>query len=209
MQENYGNKKSKRTVKFFYRRKHAKKENRNDGLTSLLLPSFLGIMICAVCLAGGTFAWFTASQTTSTQVIKAANYSVITTVNDGTDNIDSENGIYSLEVGKTYSKTYKVTIEANGSATTGYCIIKLGNTEPYTEVHTAPISTGQNLTIELKINKDTTLQMIAQWGTSSKPEKEFISESYTYGDAKLTDTTNADEEIEQSPTEQTTENSPS
>ncbi len=196
---------AKKIVEFFSRGKHAKKENRNDGLTSLLLPSFLGIMICAVCLAGGTFAWFTASQSTSTQVIQAANYSVITSVNDGTKNIDSENDIYSLEAGK----PYKVTIEANGSATTGYCIIKLGTEELHTEQFPTKDNADKN-TIEFTIYVDTetTMEIIAQWGTSTKPIDSKVEDggTYTHGDAEPIATTNTEEEIEQGTTEQTTEN---
>ncbi len=194
---------AKKIVKFFSRGKHAKKEQHNDGLTSLLLPSFLGIMICAVCLAGGTFAWFTALQTTSTQVIKAANYSIETTINDGTTDITADNGVYSLESGK----TYKITIEATGSATTGYCIIKLGDTDIHTEQFPTIDNTDKKfITFTLEINQAVDMEIIAQWGTSaSKGEKLLNGDTYTHGVAEPIATANTEEEIEQSSTEHTTE----
>ncbi len=182
---------AKRIVRFFSRGRHAKKEKHNDGLTSLLLPSFLGIMICAVCLAGGTFAWFTASQTTSTQVIQAANYSIVSTVNDGTIDITAENGSYALES----KKKYTVKIEATGSATTGYCIIKLGDINIHTEQFpTQDNANKKSITFTLEINQAVDMEIIAQWGTSASKEKKLQDgETYTYGNVN-TATVNAEEE---------------
>ncbi len=202
MEGNCGNKKFKKTANFFYRRKYTKKEKHNDGWVGLLLPSFLGIMICAVCLAGGTFAWFTASQTTSTQVIQAANYSVETTINDGAIT-SNEDGTYALAQG-----TYTVKIEATGSATTGYCIIKLGDTDIHTEQFPTIDNTDKKtITFTLKINQAVDMEIIAQWGTSTKTDDSKVADggTYTHGYAEPIVTANTEEEIEQSSTEQITE----
>ncbi len=198
---------AKRIVRFFSRGRHAKKENRNDGLTSLLLPSFLGITICAVCLAGGTFAWFTASQTTATQTITAANYKINTSVKiKDSENIinPSQNGIYEL---KANDAGYQVVLDATEStATTGYCVLELGNTKIYTQQFPSQKYSEKAITIYLDIKEDTTLTIISQWGTSASEEKKFLNgDTYTYGATEPTSTTNKEEKIEQGTTEQTTE----
>ncbi len=171
---------AKKIVKFFSRGRHAKKEKYNDGLTSLLLPSFLGIIICAVCLAGGTFAWFTASQSTTTQTIIAAEYNIDVVVENTADNqpINSTNGLYSLAA----DIDYKIKITATGDATTGYCVIQLNDDEP---LHTEQFPTKDDVnknTIEFTIHTDkqTTMQITAQWGSSTKTEEERIKNGAKY-----------------------------
>ncbi len=195
---------AKKIVRFFSRGKHAKKENRNDGLTGLLLPSFLGIMICAVCLACGTFAWFTASQTTATQNITAANYKIKATVSVDTVEQISNNGVYNLKANTIYS----VRLDSSDStATTGYGILELGDTKIVTQQFPSQDYIERTITVFLDIKEDTTLKIIAQWGTSTSKEKKFLNgDTYTYGVAEPTSTTNTEKEIEQGTTEQTTEN---
>ncbi len=164
--------------RFFYRGKHAEKEEKSDGFTSMLMPSVLGICICAVCLAGSTFAWFTASQSTATQTIQAANYNVTTVVTISNETpISEQNGVYHLEK----DTTYEVTLTAKGDATTGYCILDFGGSKAYTD----QIAKGTSITINLKMNESATLEITAVWGTYAGDGK--ISTEYTYGTATIAD----------------------
>ncbi len=165
-----------------------KSEERNIYL--MLLPMLLGICLCTVCLVGGTFAWFSASQTTSTQSIVSSNYSVNTTVValDGAA-VDTQNGsIYTLEAGKTYN----VTLQASGSATTGYCIVKL-NDDFF--CHTVQFPSNENTTgsisFSLKMNESADLSIEAQWGSSAWDEEKKIknNETYSYGEQKTVELT--------------------
>lgn len=179
---------AKKIVRFFSRGKHAKKENRNDGLTSLLLPSFLGIMICTVCLAGGTFAWFTASQTTATQTIVAANYTVGIEVFDQANQLVGESNTIALSKG-----TYTVKLTASGDATTGYCILDFGDDiEPkYTE----QIAKGENITLNLVVNESVNLTITSVWGTYTG--ERIIDRRCTYGTDDGDTSDNTDKEDEQ------------
>ncbi len=166
--------------KFFYRGKYTKKHENSDGFFSLLIPSVLGMCLCCVCLAGGTFAWFTASESTGTQNIQTANYSVSVTVIGGdwrsTKNTEVD-FTKKLPVGE-----YEVKITAIGSATNGYCILSFDGV-PWR--HTSPIAVGETLVFKLDMKKEAVLEVSAQWGSSSKaPEDKIINraEPYTYGD---------------------------
>lgn len=45
--------------------KRMQKEKHSDNIVHILAPSVLGLCICAVCLCGMSWAWFTASTAAS------------------------------------------------------------------------------------------------------------------------------------------------
>ncbi len=168
---------AKRILKRFYRGKYLKEKEESDGLTAMLLPSLLGIGLCAVCLAGGTYAWFSATQSAPAQVIQSAQYSVSTQVltAEGTQ-LPAYAGAYTLEAGQTYT----VVLTAAGDASTGYCILNLEDAR----LHTVQIPVGTSLTFTLETRKSAVLTVTAQWGSSTRPEAERLAPAgaYTYGD---------------------------
>ncbi len=188
----------RRFRRFFRRGKHSKPK-QSDNIFKLLIPSFLGIAICAVCLMGGTFAWFTASQTTATQTIAAANYSVGVEVFDENNRLVSDNNTIALSKG-----TYFVKLTATGDATTGYCILNFGDdTEPkYTE----QIAKGTSITLNLVVNESVELNITSVWGTYTG--ERIADRKCTYGtdDSDTNDNTDKKDEQPSAITEQTTEN---
>ncbi len=153
----------------FSRGKHIRKENKkDDGFISMILPSILGICLCAVCLAGGTFAWFSATQNVATQTIVAADYSVSVEIKGTDTEVLPENGVYSLSKDTTYS----VTLSAQGTAENGYAILRYGkltgDAPVYSEAHTQAIAVGMPITVQVAPDADCELKIIAQWGKSSQ-----------------------------------------
>ncbi len=142
-------------VKYFFSRK---KESQNtDHLTSLLFPSLLGMLVCSLCLVSGTFAWFTASQTTGVPTIQAGRYTVNTTVLTAEQTpITGTNNRYALDAG-----TYTVVLTAQGDATTGYCVISVDGTEKTTQ------QVPQTMTFTLIIQESATVVITPQWGTAA------------------------------------------
>ncbi len=141
--------------KLFYRGKYCKPKEK-DPIFSMLMPSLLGIAVCSVCLAGSTFAWFTASQSTATQTLRAANYEVSARIQSGETELDAVNGNFSLEEGE-----YTVALTAGGDANTGYCVLNFDGTKVYTD----QIPQGGAMTFTLKVDGVTTLKIAAVWGT--------------------------------------------
>lgn len=145
-----------------YMPKHTKPTDENIG--RLLLPSVVGTLICMACLAGTTWAWFSASVTTPPQMLTAANYEVEVSVNDAPA-IPAENGRYRLEPG---SNTVKLT--AVGSASSGYCkIIFGGDTEnPYYTPQfpnpEEPTPTAEFI-FTVNVAAETEMVVIPTWGT--------------------------------------------
>lgn len=115
----------------FYDPKHEKPTDEN--IFRLLMPSFVGIIVCMVCLAGSTWAWFYASIQVQPQTIAAANFNIVASIKDANDNeipITSK-GSYALSQGS----EYKVTLTAVGTADKfgGYCMVEGAGASHYTD----------------------------------------------------------------------------
>ena len=61
---------------FFHQPKRAEKETRIDGVFHILAPSLAAFCLCAVCLCGASWAWFTASSGIGAAKVQAATYTV-------------------------------------------------------------------------------------------------------------------------------------
>ncbi len=153
--------KVKKIKRFLSRGKH---ERKKDNIVMMLAPMFISIAICSICLAGSTYAWFTANVTSSTNKIQSANYYVDTTLNG-----ESFGKECVLEVG-----TYDVSLRAQGSAKKGFCVIYLGDKE----LHTEQILPGEQLAFQLTVNKKTNIKIVPQWGISAKGIPDIINEGH-------------------------------
>ena len=93
------------------------------------IPLLLGMLICMSCLAGVTFAWFTANQTAPVQLIQSAEYSVAVVVNDTSTEtpieVNKAENVASCTL--TPNISYSVTLTPDGTATKGYCLITDGD----------------------------------------------------------------------------------
>lgn len=159
--------------RIYHKAKHGKAVKRSDGLYHILAPSVIGICICAVCLCGASWAWFSATQTSSVTVIHTATYTVNVTAAMGETpaEVATDSGVYtvSLESGN----TYKITISANGTANTGFCTVALGE-QTY---HTPQIEKNTSFTFEVNAYQNGSLTITPQWGTCATSENILNSET--------------------------------
>ena len=155
------------------------KNTEERSILRMLCPSLLGIMVCLICLAGMSWAWFTAGvQSQST--ITAKSYTLNETVKvktDGTsaDSADAANtGTLKKESDGTYTLAantqYVVTLKPSATPKNGgYCILKMtyagdgGNVEE--KYCTVALESGKeyNFTIS-NGDKAVKCQLIAAWG---------------------------------------------
>ena len=144
----------------------------------IMLSSIFGILICGICLAGLTWAWFTSSISSAANTITAADFSVGVEFKQNESVIEPviENESYKLNSG-----TYTVTVTASGSATTGYCTVKLelseDNIKAYHTIQLYPAGGEEKpQAVEFTVNaqQDLVLTIIPQWATFAKPENELL-----------------------------------
>ncbi len=166
-------------TRLFYKGKYYKKEEK-DNLTAMILPSVFGILLCAVCLMGSTWAWFTATKSTETANIQAASYTVTTAISDENNTLVATENTATLQQG-----TYTVTLTANGDASTGYCKVIIGSTEKLTQQFPSAEYPEKSITFTLVINEPARVEFIPCWGTSATDEAERIlnGSEHTYGTA--------------------------
>ena len=133
-----------------------------------MISSVLGIILCTVCLAGMTWAWFSDSVTSHSSNITSASFSVKVTVNKGIDNteIPLTDGEYILEQS---SEKYKVTLKATGSASTVYCKVNI-NEVIYT-VQLNPNSNNDTFIFEIDCSgTSATVTFTPTWSNSGSSE---------------------------------------
>lgn len=101
-----------------YRREYEKPTDAN--ILRLLTPSILGMLLCMVCLAGMTWAWFTSTSDAAVTTIQAAKFEVDVSFND--DEVTKTDGHYTIEPEKMYKVTLKAPEELKNKV---YCKIDI------------------------------------------------------------------------------------
>ncbi len=145
-------------------------KNAKLNIDRMLLPLVLGMLLCAICLVGGTYAWFTGNQQVTALPIEAASYQVEAQILDEQGLAPAYDGqSHTLEAGK----LYQVKLTAQGTASTGYAIVSLGED---TKLITAQIAQGEMLEFILQCGEETSAQIAGSWGTSSKFEQPDIEQ---------------------------------
>ncbi len=186
-------KRAKKLLKIFYRPQRAKEKPRDD-IFVMLTPFLIGIAVCGVCLAGSSYAWFTASVGSGATNITAANYDVEVILTCEGDSVMQTDGVYKLEAGKTYD----LKLKPDGTAKFGYCRLVFGEGESAVTAITDQIPTetykNDSFRLTLKINEAVDLKVIHEWGTSASSEQKLQNGSvYTFGEKQSTSTPSPEE----------------
>ena len=149
----------------------------DHSLSRILLSSVMGIVLCILCLAGLTWAWFSDSVSSQSPAITAADYDVqIQVTKSGVELQPSEPGNYTLAAGSNADRSYTVTIRALGTASTGYCTVQFGE-ETYHTVQLYP--NGDAITFTVTATVASPLTITPQWGTYANDSESRIENGTT------------------------------
>lgn len=141
----------------FYIPKHEKLPDKVFRCRMITL--LLTMLACTAVLITSTWAWFTMNVATQATTVASAYYSV------SVDNAESGRYICPL----TYEDKHTFVITADGTATTGYCKIQVGEQVYYTK----QIPQGSSLVLTVQAEKGTHIIFTPGWGLLSN----FTSES--------------------------------
>ena len=188
---------------FFHRAKHATEEKRSDGLMHILAPSVIGIFICAVCLCGVSWAWFTASTSTGTAQIQSSSYKLSYQIGEDTTATEL------TEADNTYTLTANacvIKLKATGTAgATGYCSIKIGDETYYTE---QIFVNGSAFTFTVNAAEGTQITLTPKWGTYSHAATLHNSKGITATVSQQSNTQEPNSIVTTEPTAPTTPTTP-
>lgn len=168
---------------FFHQPKRAEKETRIDGVFHILAPSLAAFCLCAVCLCGASWAWFTASSGIGAAKVQAATYIVEIECEHETGGW--QDGEYQISLGGNHDseKTYELCITANGgTATDGFCDVKIGD-ETY-QTNQIPNGSKFSFSVTVPANEIATLVITPKWGTGSGTKKIDPTHPIVYGTAQ-------------------------
>ena len=137
-----------------------------SSVWKMLLPSVLGIIVCTICLAGMTWAWFT-SGVQSQSTISAKEYSLNETITvqnakSGAPEKSSD-GNYTLAENTTYVVKLKPSVTPKSG---GYCMLKITPADGSEAVYyTQPLKATHEVSFTIS-NGDgaANCQLIAAWG---------------------------------------------
>ena len=137
-----------------------------SSVWKMLLPSVLGIIVCTICLAGMTWAWFT-SGVQSQSTISAKEYSLNETITvqnakSGAPEKSSD-GNYTLAENTMYVVKLKPSVTPKSG---GYCMLKITPADGSEAVYyTQPLKATHEVSFTIS-NGDVaaTCQLIAAWG---------------------------------------------
>ena len=161
----------------FYVPKYEKVSDK--AFSRIMLSSVFGILLCGICLAGLTWAWFSSTVTSTANTITAAKFTVdISVIEEGATTPLSpteENGGYKY-VGLTADKKYTVTVTASGTVSTGYCTVKLGSATYHTIQLYPAGGEGKPQSVDFTVDaaQDLVLTITPQWGTFAKEQSERL-----------------------------------
>lgn len=154
--------------------KRMQKEKHSDNIVHILAPSVLGLCICAVCLCGMSWAWFTASTAASATTIRSATLQIEDVKLDNKELTSDGNGRYTITEQLTensYTLSFKAT--DSSTATKGFCkiSIKIGDSAE-TSYDTEDIADKIAHTVTITVNniskEDVTITVEPIWGQNMK-----------------------------------------
>ena len=167
-----------------------KKRERKAGIGRMLAPSVVSIILCAICLFGTSWAWFTVTQKKTVDPIRTASYTGAVIVNnEAVSAVQSEKGITAYTVSLKANTLYTITIKANGDASTGYYIVCFGGQEYYTK----QILKGESITFTANFAEAGEMTIIPQWGTCTVAGDKIEDETKLGNGTKATDVTTSEE----------------
>ena len=151
-----------------YRREYEKPTDAN--ILRLLMPSILGMLLCMVCLAGMTWAWFTDTSDVATATIQASHYEVETRIATGEGEITGEDGTYTIAP----NTDYEVTLTAVGNTTNGgFSAVSVDGDTYYTEC----MMTGDRIAFTV-CSKNGEITINSSWQEFNSGEKTLKYGSY-------------------------------
>ncbi len=154
-----------------FKYKEYNKHNTSNITYKYLMLSLFSVVICASLLCLTSYAWFTSTTVTSVSSVKAATYNLSYEIINDDETSTSISEPYRIE---SNSVKFKLTASET-SASTGYCVIKVGDDTYYTD----QIAAGSSLSFTVTGANGLEITFISYWGTNDIAETDKIIDGST------------------------------
>ncbi len=157
-------------------------DKNSENITAMLFPSILGIFLCAVCLAGTTWAWFTANREIGVAPIVSAQWmlesveiyevpasGVYSQGEEGEKpqqipvSVTENDGVIEFEASA--NTRYLVTVTVEGNAVNGFVLVNTCDGSFYI--------TEKQSSFTLLLSEDCKVKISSSWGTKVGEAAEF------------------------------------
>ena len=161
----------------------AEKEKSADaGIKRMMLTSVLGMLICVVCLAGTTWAWFTANSgiddTDKPLSVETAQVNVAVSIdNQGKGTVSGGNS-QTITIAK--NEKLSVTLTGDGTSTKRYCYVTVDGDRYYVD-----LSSSNSITFTVCSSSDS-MTIEASWSAPDSGSS-LISSGATIGKGGVTE----------------------
>ena len=122
-----------------------------------MTASLLAILTCLAVMASSAFALFHTEVSSASNTLQSAHYTVQVD--------EAPTGTYTCTL--TTNDEHEFTIKASGSASKGYCIIKVGDDSYYTPLIDKDDADG--ITVTIQAAQNTTVTFTPRWGETVEP----------------------------------------
>ncbi len=159
---------------FPFKQQHNEEKSADKAFNQSFTVSVISILLCIVALCSTSWAWFSGSVTSGGNEISAASCDVQAiftyAVTDGIEELAANaDGTYTLAQGVTYT----VTVSAEGTARSSYCILTVDGQHYFTQqVDTAAPNNVISFTLTFT-EEDKVITFSPLWGTSSRTERDL------------------------------------
>lgn len=188
--------KGKHSVKeVFNMRKYWKEKNRyiaekeksaDAGIKRMMLTSVLGMLICVVCLAGTTWAWFTANSgiddTDNPLSVETAQVEVGVRIDTQAKGTVSGGDPQTITIAE--NENLSVTLKAGGTSKKKYCYVTVDG-----DMHYVDLSSNDSITFTVCSSRGS-MKIEASW--SAPKSGSPISSGATIGKGELPETASED-----------------
>ena len=159
----------------------AEKEKSADaGIKRMMLTSVLGMLICVVCLAGTTWAWFTANSgiddTDKPLSVETAQVNVAVSINNKDKGTVSGGNLRTINIEA--NKNLSVTLTGDGTSTKRYCYVTVDGDRYYVD-----LSSSNSITFTVCSSSDS-MTIEASWSAPDSGSS-LISSGEKIGTGKV------------------------
>lgn len=159
---------------FFYIPKHGK--IREKVMLTRVVMTITVMVMCLVAMSITAYAYFSYNVTFGSNIIKAANFeaNVSITITDSRSNPITVTKDGKIQTATLDAGLYTVLLtkdKGTSTATTGFCIITIGDTDYFTQQIGNDVERGltdgsASVEFTLKVSSATKLEILSHWGTS-------------------------------------------